>query len=76
MRKKKERENLIKELGSIKAKQILTNILLKLAAEKDGNSSIRREPLQINRQIKFKQLNTVKDNRKFQAEYIAEKFAI
>ena len=48
-------------------------MLLKLAAEKDGNSSIRKELLQVDRQIKIEQLNTVKDNRKFQAEYNAEK---
>ena len=34
------------------------------------------ELLQIDRQIKIEQLNTVKDNRKFQAEYNAENFAI
>ena len=48
-------------------------MLIKLAAEKDGNSSIRKELLLIDRQIKIEQLNTVKDQRKFQAEYNAEK---
>ncbi len=48
-------------------------MLLKLAAEKDGTSSIWIELLQIDRQIKIKQLNTVEDNRKFQVEYNAEK---
>ena len=72
LRKKKERVNFINELGK-KAKQISTNMLIKLAAEKDGNSSIRKELLLIDRQIKIEQLNTVKDQRKFQAEYNAEK---
>ena len=69
LRKKKERVNFINELGK-KAKQISTNMLIKLAAEKDGNSSIRKELLLIDRQIKIEQLNTVKDQRKFQAENI------